>query len=138
MDSIETQTLINKNLKNSRVFVSDASYARPTQKFLESKFYEFYKNWLWENDLSKWNNKFDCDNFAMNYYTFAQICNKKSSRKEEGIAVGVMFFKQDSGGGHAINFAIVEDKKFITIEPQTGKVITLSQTELDSCWFSIL
>jgi len=138
MDSKEANFVIKSNLKNATTFISDASYARPMQSFLTGKFYEFYKNWLSQNGLAAWTEKFDCDNFAMNYYTFAQICNKKSSRKEQGIAVGIMFFRQDSGGGHAINFAIVENKTFITIEPQTGAVVILSQAEKDSCWFALL
>jgi hypothetical protein len=138
MEAKEAHSIVKANLKNAEVFFPDATYARPMQSFLTGKFYTYFKGWLSENSLSTWNARFDCDNFATTYYTFAQICNKKGDRKEEAIAVGIMFFKQDSGGGHAINFAIVENKKFVTIEPQTGEVIALSQTEKDSCWFALL
>ncbi len=138
MTGVETTKIISENLKFTRLFMADVAYARPTQRFLTNEFYAFYQNWLFENSINKWNPKFDCDNFSMSYYTFAQICNRKSERLEEGIAVGVMFYKQDIGSAHAINFAIVEDKKFITIEPQTGQLLNLTEKEKASCWFAFL
>ena len=139
MTAIEVLTQVQSTFRNAKVFPTDETYARPTQDFLTGNFYTFYREWLWEHLLYKWDEKFDCDNFASTYYTFSQICNRKGARSEQGIAVGMMFYNNETTkGGHAINFAIVEDKKLITIEPQTGQIVELKQSEKDSCWFCLI
>lgn len=133
MKASEVRSLLTLNgLTNASIFISDATYAKPTTKWLTGKFYEYFLNWLWKNDLNKWQQKFDCDNFSCLYYAFAQACHTQSGRSEQGILVGEMFFMQ-KGGGHAINLAITE-KGVIFIEPQTGAEITLTKEEKSSCW----
>jgi hypothetical protein len=119
---------------HTRFLITDSDYALPTSKFLLGQFYTFYQAWAWENNLSKWKKKWDCDNFSSLYYVFAQICHVTAGeRPEEGIAVGEMFYLQDKGGGHAVNLAMTE-KGIIIIEPQNGTEIKLSDKEKLSCW----
>ena len=115
------------------MLITDANYARPTTAWLTGKFNDYFRNWLFQNDLLKWAENFDCDNFSSFYYSFAQACHTKSNRKEQGIAVGEMFYRQNGTGGHAINVAITE-KGVIYIEPQTGQQIKLTDVEKQSCW----
>lgn len=122
------QLLLSEGFKNAQTFVSDSNYARPTSTYLLGKFYSFYKEWLAEHNLLVWKDRWDCDNFASTYYVFCQMCHFKSKRPEQGIAVGELFFLQDSGGGHAVNCAVTE-KGLVIIEPQTGEILRLSETE---------
>lgn len=132
MTGMEIRVALNKyGFKKAQVFVTDKDYARPTTNYLLGKYYDFYRQWLIEHKLYTWKDRWDCDNFSSTFYVFAQMCHIKSSRPEQGIAVGEMFFMQDSGGGHAVNLAITE-KGVIIIEPQDGKEIFLSENELEN------
>jgi hypothetical protein len=126
--------IIEAGFKNAKLFISDGSYARPTTSYLTGQFYEFYQGWLKEHQLSEWRAKWDCDNFASTYYVFSQMCHVKSGRKEEGIAIGELFYYNESmKSGHAINMAVTE-KGLMTIEPQNGQETKLSSSEKLSCW----
>jgi len=122
-------------LPSAKIFITDKDYALPSRNWLEGSFYKFFSNWLFSQALHKWNEQFDCDNFASLYYNFAQIYHYKTQEKlEQGLAVGEMFYRQDSGGGHAINIAVDNSGVFF-IEPQNGKIKKLSHDEKNSCWF---
>ena len=134
MTAEQIQKLVTDfGFKNAKLFISDGTYARPTTSYLTGKFYEFYTAWLSDHNFSQWRATWDCDNFASTYYVFAQMCHAKAARKEEGISVGELFYRQDTGGGHAINLAITE-KGVVIIEPQNGQEMTLSKKEKESCW----
>jgi hypothetical protein len=130
LDEIE-QLLIKEGFKKANKIITDANYARPTTDYLLGKFYEFYRAWMSEHSLGVWTAKYDCDNFASTFYTFAQICHFKSKRPEQGIAVGELYYFIDGGGGHVVNMAITE-KGLIIIEPQTGKEVELTETEKEN------
>lgn len=134
MTSALIRAMIAENLPNAEIFISDADYAKPTAAWITGDFYNYYLNWLEENGLSKWKETFDCDSFSSLFYAFAQACHGNAGRKEQGIAVGEMFYKVDGGSGHAINIAITE-KGIIFIEPQNGQRVMLSVSEMTSCWF---
>jgi hypothetical protein len=117
-----------QGFKNAQIFVTDSDYARPMTSYLTGKFNEFYRQWLTDHNLDVWKDRWDCDNFSSTYYVFCQMCHFKSKRPEQGIAVGELFYIQDSGGGHAVNCAITE-KGFIMIEPQNGQEFELTSSE---------
>jgi len=117
-----------QGFENAQLFVTDGDYARPTANYLTGKFYEFYRNWLSDHNLVTWKDRWDCDNFSSTYYVFSQMCHFKSKRPEQGIAVGELFYMQDSGGGHAVNCAVTE-KGFVVIEPQNGQEFSLTDNE---------
>lgn len=115
---------------------ADVDFAKPMLNWLTGTFYDFYKSWRSDYGFDTWSNKLDCDNFSSMFYCFAQLCHSKSDRSEQGIAVGEMFYliDGDKNRGHAINIAIT-DAGVVTIEPQTGKVLKLTDIEKKSCWF---
>jgi hypothetical protein len=92
----------------------------------------------------------NCDDFAWEFYTqirWAHYRTKKSMA--EGIAVGVCYYmsgaraEDGTGGGHAINFAVVgndEDRRLVFLEPQFSAVcqdpvLKLNEHERRSIWF---
>ena len=105
-------------------------------------YFKNFSKWLWANNLSKWKAHWDCDNFAFAFYTFAQICHARSMDKAieedqaQGLSIGVMFYKKEGAGGHAINIIYTEGKLW-GFEPQSGKFLNLTQKEKDSCWFIV-
>ena len=135
MQASEIKRVIKESLPNAKINIADGTYASPATRWLTGNFYtNLYLPWTKKNGLSKWRDQFDCDNFAYLYFVFAQICHAKSGRKEEGLAVGVMYYMTDDGGGHAINF-VVSKGEFKAIEPQSGDIVKLSEDERNSCWF---
>jgi hypothetical protein len=131
---------------------TDATYAVPNKEFLLGKFAEWFADDLKSKGIAQWKKKNDCDNFAIRFYDRAQWSHKESQKSlAEGVAVGVLFFmsgaraEDGTGGGHAINVAIVGDDnnyEVIFIEPQLvdGKPVQLHLTEheLSSCWFVLI
>ena len=119
--------LLNKQLPNAKVFLSDSSCAIPNRDWLQGDFYRMYLRNLRANKLYQWREYHDCDNKAFKYWQFASDCHamtmmlreKQGLEIHQGIAVGVLFFMQDNAGGHAINFAIT-NKGLEFIEPQNG------------------
>lgn len=94
----------------------------------------------------------NCDDFAWQFYTQIRWAHYNTRRSmAEGIAVGVLYYmagaraEDGTGGGHAINFAVVGEKEarqIIFIEPQFAgvedaphPVIKLNEHERSSIWF---
>lgn len=140
MESQLIVKLIRETFPSARAFVADADYAVPTERWLVGSFYRNLREWFAQEGIEKWTPDNDCDDFAARYRVFASICHARSGRKkEQGIAVGEIFYQIDNGGGgHAINCAVIyenEKPRIICIEPQNGRRVELSPSELSSCWF---
>lgn len=136
--------ILRKRFPKASIKVVDKNYAHPSIDWLVNDFHNsLFMNWLFENKLEKWKPDFDCDNFSFLYYSFAQICHRKTkqylneNKKPQGLSVGIMFYIQDKSGGHAINFVVTKSGEIIPIEPQNGKVKELSNSELQSCFFAL-
>lgn len=135
MTSEELRQVIKETFPFARINIADSSYAVPQIDWITGDFYnKLFLPWTETNNLNKWKETWDCDNFAYLFFVFSQICHAKSNRPEEGLAVGVMYYATDDGGGHAINFAVSKGE-VKTIEPQTGKIVNLSQKEKTLCSF---
>ena len=113
------------------VQIADRSYAVPSKKWMlgMARQHAFH--------LGQWHNKFDCDDFAFSLKIEAQKLHKSGKGSVDGLALGVLFYKQDGSGGHAINFAISKGAVYF-IEPQSGREVCLSKSELASVWFVYL
>lgn len=135
MNSINLRLLLPQR---AYVMLYDSSYGCPTKDWLLKKFYPWFKETRWQNDISRWTRKNDCDNFAAAFHVYAQDAHALTTQGDEGLAVGIFcYFANKPGlqGAHAINCAVVENDELIFIEPQTGEQYTLTQQEIDSCFF---
>lgn len=115
----------------SGVTFSDSRYNLPTQDFLLKKFYPYFSAELERLGIVEWSDKFDCEDFAATYKMLCQACHKNSRSTQEGLAVGAIDYAKDNGEYHCINIAFT-DKGLLFIEPQTGKLLTLSKSEQNS------
>lgn len=143
--SRDLSIILNKQLPNAKIFLSDVSCAIPNRNWLWGDFYKMFRKNLEANNLYKWRTYHDCDNKAVKFWQFASDCHamtmmlreKQGLQIYEGIAVGVIFFNSETlGGGHAINFALT-NKGLEFIEPQDGRFIQLSKEERESSWFAV-
>lgn len=110
---------------------TDDSYNLPKRDWILGAFYSFFIKELGRLNVDIWDKKFDCDDFASMFRLFAQICHKASKGQAEGIAVSEIGYTQESGGKHAI-VCIFTEKGPIFLEPQTGKVLLLTDDEIQS------
>lgn len=119
----------------TRVYFADASYARPTLRWLTGAFWDTFREDRF-GKVGAYERKNDCDNWARAYAQLAQDCHSISTGSDaEALAVGEMFYTKRTGEGHAIICAFTDEgRKFI--EPQNGRVIELTESELISCSFA--
>lgn len=116
------------------VWCPDTTYAEPTLRWLQGAFWQSFRADRWAK-VGSYSRKNDCDNWARAYAQHAQDCHAMSHGSEaEALAVGEMFYTKASGEGHAICVAITE-QGLVFLEPQNGQVITLSPSEILSCFF---
>ena len=118
------------------VVTADLDYATPTLRWLLGPFWNHFR--ARRGALGKWTAKNDCDNFARAYAQDAQDSHALSKGSEaQALAVGEIFYVQDSGGGHAINAAFVDNPpRLVFIEPQTGQAVDLTPAERASIFFA--
>ena len=114
-------------------FFPDTDYACPTRSWLLGPFAKYYKEMCVALGTTKWTTKNDCDDFAALYRLLAHQCFFIDNKADtESIAVGEVWYYPDSGGGHAINFALIDEDTLIFIEPQTCEEVQLSKSEIKS------
>lgn len=130
--------LASAGISPPSLLTADRGYKAPTAAWLEGTFLTWFRVVLAELSLTKWAaEKWDCDDFADLYACMARVCHARSPGADGfGLAVGVLWFTQATGGGHAIIIAYTADRGLVTIEPQTGKAITLKATEAQSAWLA--
>jgi len=140
----------NVNGSKAALHISDATHGVPTKKYLTETFADFYRAKLEEMGLGTWDTQWDCDDFAYQFFTMIRWAHYQTKKSmAEGIAVGVVYFtsgaraEDGTGGGHAINVAVVDDngsRRLIFIEPQRAAKgqpceLELTQHEKDSIWY---
>jgi len=129
--------------------VGDETYYLPSKLEVENKIIPAYWAWMNSLKLTRWAHKWDCDNFADSFKTFAAgyyFHNIESNA--EGIGAGIIHFMANkraenpsSGGAHAINILYMQEEGrayFQFLEPQNGVIFDLTPDEFNSIWFVYL
>lgn len=135
-----TPIQISKALEDNGVFTDnaqfpDAIYSLPSEDWVVNTFARSYASFLFNMKSAKYvSEENDCDKFAVFAYAFAHILHHNTPNKltKTGLTFGEYWYMQDTGGGHAINIAVVKDhgtNKVIFFEPQTQKQVQLSDME---------
>jgi hypothetical protein len=134
---------------NAQMNIADSDYAVPSLSYLVDEFCPFYRKELKRLGLGVWEPQWDCDDFAWQFYTQIRWAHYRTKQSmAEGVSVGVCYYmagaraEDGTGGGHAINFAVVgdaTDRQLVFIEPQYAGVqdpiLNLNDHELKSIWF---
>lgn len=109
--------------------IADRRYAALDLGFLATTF---------SADLGAWNFQLfgkyaeevrDCDDFARFAASVAQLWNAKSENEGHALAFGEFWYVKDNGDAHAINVALVEGGKVVFFEPQTQRIVELTESE---------
>jgi len=117
---------------------ADQDYAVPTSAWLLKEFYPWFWQMRTAMGLRVYSRKNDCDNYARAAAQAAEDCHSLTAGGPvaEGLSVGEFFYRKDSGEGHAICVAIVDDGRRMFFEPQSGAELQLSNQEIASCYFA--
>jgi hypothetical protein len=109
------------------VILKDATYAEVSSAWLRS-FYDDFRAVLFREGVTKWEETFDCDDFAAFYVSLAAVrffnATWSSPIKAEALAIGEYWYRPEGGkgAGHTIVTALTERGQ-IYIEPQSGKEV---------------
>lgn len=120
--------------------LSCAQYSKVDYAWLTSSYRDQFSKRLFADNITQWDNKFECNLFADYYKTYASIVYYNefysSFAGTRQLAIGEIWYHPDwaKNTGHAINFAITE-RGLIFVEPQTGGEVHLSRDELNSIYF---
>lgn len=122
-------------------FPTDRKYVSPSEPWIGGTFSDALNTLKFQLGLQEWTaEEFDCDDFARVSAAYASILHHKTAGREKGtgLAFGEFHYMKDAPyGGHAINIALVAASdgkpKLVFYEPQTCKIVHLSQKEIDSC-----
>lgn len=122
------------------VILSDATYAKPTVRWLREDFWPWFQKMRFNLGLNRWQRKSDCDDFARAYAQAASDCHALTGGSaEEGLAVGQFYYIGTTHvkGPHAIIVAFTDEGRTYW-EPQTGQRLALTPTEELSCFACLL
>ena len=123
--------------------VADGNYSLPSTDWFYGTFYRAFWDYLKAMGISKYEvDANDCDKFSDQLRSFAQMLEARDKQRVgRALAVGVLAYLQDGGGGHAIAFAVCRVKvkpRLCFIEPQNGLEVKLSEDERLQClWWRI-
>jgi len=114
--------------------VADSQYALPTMQWVTGPFSDALRKLQYEFKVNRWTREDnDCDDFARLSAAFAQVLHSNTPDHPEGtaLAIGEIWYVQDTGGAHAINFAVCgpEHTDVIFYEPQRCATVLLSEQE---------
>jgi len=118
----------------------DNDYAEVNSQWLPH-WYGLYRQRLFDLGIVKWSVNFDCNRFADLYVSMAQACNSAATFHAEAkpsLAIGTVWYRrEDTGSLHAIVQAFTERGR-IFVDPQTGKVVSLSSSEVGSIFLQTI
>ncbi len=98
--------------------------------------YSHFRDELFRLGIVKWNERFDCNQFAAFYIALANArfyaANFHSATPAQALALAEYWYRPGgSGNGHAVVLALT-DRGRLWVEPQTGQLLTLTANEVAS------
>lgn len=113
-------------------YVGDGPYAVVKSDALAA-YYDDFREQLFKEGVTKWDERFDCNHFASYYVAKAQtqyyLANFHSSTPAQTLALAEVWYRPGGGvKGHAV-VAALTDQGLTFIEPQTGGRFQLTPTE---------
>jgi hypothetical protein len=115
------------------------SYAVPSLAWLTGPFWSFFRARLWNENLDKWQVRFECRDFARAYAAAALECwaLTQGGTADDGLAVGEIWFIPNAAKpneGHAI-CPVFTEHGLQFIEPQTGQLYPMTAAQISSRYF---
>lgn len=130
----------DSGLSSMTEYTLDSEYGLPTEGWITDILYPALFNELKKDGLWRYAPESnDCDDFAARARLLANKLNNLTENSgKRGIAFGEYHYIRRDGGAHALNFAIVKTNnskqpyKLVFFEPQTSKIVYLTEKEIES------
>lgn len=141
MTAQEIQELFDQQgIFSDSVFLLDSAYRLPDRKWLFSEFagaFEAFKQSLGANQYTPESN--DCDDFTGLAVWYARFLHARG-KTADSIAFGSFVYLQESGAGHSICCAVVNDNgpTLVFFEPQNSTEAFLTEAEIVSCSLAVI
>ena len=122
-------------------FVVDNLYVLPSRLWIEKEFSQALSQFQRSLKTSVWTaEENDCDDFSRFAAFFAEYLHYNTQNKlpKTALCFGEFAYQRDIGGAHAINVFLYRENNKVQMafyEPQTCKVVVLSESEKMSCLF---
>jgi hypothetical protein len=120
----------------SNVFSGASGYCLATEQWLLGPYALYFDQMLKSLGVHGYKTQWNCKDFSSLYRMFAQRCHADTLRPErpERLAIGEIWYQTRTGGGHAINVAVlgVEPTRLLFVEPQSQLAVTLTEAEIAS------
>ena len=136
-----------KTSKGRITMVSDAVYWCPTKMWLENTLLPYCEK-IFNERGARYRSQYDCDDFSRDFLSIALDRFRQENVKlpinslcvaEAWYVTSYAEFMRSLGfpaDDHAINFVVVsDDNEVVFIEPQTCKIIQLTEQEIQSIYF---
>lgn len=140
LSNIEVRQLLRTRYPDALWMPLEADYDVPTERAFDIFRDEFGRHML-SLCGDKWFDFYDCNRFALEAMSYANIKHMLARRAGQGQSQGVGFFMLcfqlrpgDPTSGHAINTRIRPDRSVMEFEPQNRKDLPLTQSQCASAW----
>ena len=111
----------------------DSAYSEVNSAWLKA--YDQFRAAIFREGVTKWDARFDCDDFAAFYISLAKIkffsATFHASTRAQTLALAECYYMHSPITAHAVVFALT-DRGPLYIEPQTGQELTLTQAQIAS------
>lgn len=122
------------------VYAGDSHYAVVNSKYLP-EFYDEFRKELFDKGVVKWDERFDCNHFASYYISLAQVKfyakSWNSNTKAQTLAMGIYWYTKDNNQGNHAIVVILTENGLVYLEPQTGKMVKLTESEKNSSFLKV-
>ena len=130
--------LTESGIQPFTVLIADDNYSLPDPQWILNDFANALRSFQLAMETATYMpEKNDCDNFTRGAAYFADVLHSRTRDVQTAICFGEFWYTLDAGGGHAINIAVVKNgdvMELMFFEPQTLMQLTLSKTEIESCY----
>jgi hypothetical protein len=134
-----SNTLIDAGVPYDSIELPDEYYALPAEDWVAGDFSTGFEDKLRSLGLTGYQDgKWNCNKFQESAKDYADECHALTPNAPDNSALcfgNFRYTRDDGTGGHGINVFVsnVEKPKVCFFEPQTGKLVLLSQKEINSC-----
>lgn len=139
LDRGQLGMLLIQRYPNTHLQLYDKTYILPKRE-LWLALYKGFQEWMWAQPFTGWQpERMDCDKWARLFQSYC-IMRHALTDGTQGTALpcGVISYKQDIGGGHAINSVAWWDGERVILgelEPQPNNgLLEISLTERGAVW----
>lgn len=122
-------------------FYGDNTYWTPSKEWIDNQAIPYFRKFMSDQEITKWDKRFDCDDFARTFVTLTHLnyFHFKKEKDFEGVAVAEVWYRPDPKYSlddtkyedHAIIVFVLNNQTLLFIDPQNCLEQHLTKFELE-------